>query len=317
MSDRAILIGGVARSGTSLMRDIVGSHPDVAMFPSELPIGSLLSGALARSDAGRPLQPAQVVAALVGHPRMRQAGIALDPAALVAALEAERRITPLSIVACVMRAYARQVGRPRWGVKEPLVEFHAARLLAELPGATVVHMIRDPRDVVTSQRAMWGARAQHVVSTIDAWRRSAALARREALARPRDYVAVRYEDLVADPAPVMRRVCGAADLVFRAEMLDRPARPPGWTISSDPALRDRRDIYSAAVARHRGRLPAADCCYIQLRAGREMDRWGYARPRVALTAGDRMRLAVLLAQEGAWRVAARWRRFQPTGGRTA
>jgi hypothetical protein len=54
MSDRAILIGGVARSGTSLMRDIVGSHPDVAMFPSELPIGSLLSGALARGDAGRP-----------------------------------------------------------------------------------------------------------------------------------------------------------------------------------------------------------------------------------------------------------------------
>jgi len=45
-------------------------------------------------------------------------------------------------------------------------------------------MVRDPRDVVTSQRGRWGGAAQHVVSTTDAWRRSAALAReREAMLR--------------------------------------------------------------------------------------------------------------------------------------
>ena len=36
--DAAIFVGGMPRSGTSLMRDILGSHPDVAMFLGELPL---------------------------------------------------------------------------------------------------------------------------------------------------------------------------------------------------------------------------------------------------------------------------------------
>src|SRR5262245_40758848 len=33
-----ILVGGMPRSGTYLMRAILAAHPDVAMFPGELPV---------------------------------------------------------------------------------------------------------------------------------------------------------------------------------------------------------------------------------------------------------------------------------------
>jgi hypothetical protein len=145
---------------------------------------------------------------------------------------------------------------------------------------------------------MWGAAAQHVVSTTEVWRRSAALARRRSGAGR--YVAVRYEDLVADPPAVVRRVCEAIELAYRPEMLKMAARPNWWKISGDAALSDRHDIYTAAVARHLRQLPPADACFIELRAEREMARWGYAKGSAPLTACDWGRLALRFAQHAAW-----------------
>ena len=287
------------------MRDILGSHPDVAMFPAELPLWRVLALDFAGQDPRRREVQERLVGAIVTHPRMRQAGVALDGQAILDALASEGVSSLGMIFAQAMRQYARQAGRPRWGVKDPLSEFQADRIFAELPRARMVHMLRDPRDIVTSQRGMWGPRAQHIVSTIDSWRRSAALARRQMRARPGAYVAVRYEDLVADPAGVVRQVCDVVGLAYRPDMLEMAARPPWWVISSDPALRSRRDIFAEAVGRHLRQLARADSCFIQLRAGRELERWGYPSRPIPLTPGDRGRVALRFAQEAAWRVVRR------------
>jgi hypothetical protein len=147
--------------------------------------------------------------------------------------------------------------------------------------------------------------AQHIVSTTETWRRSAALARAPQAGA---YVAVRYEDLVADPRGVVQKVCGVAGLDYRAEMLEMGGQPLwGGNNSSDQALRGQPGIFDAAVARHLRQLAAADVAFIQWRAGREMQRWGYPRRPVPLSAGDRGRLALRVAQEGAWRLARRLR----------
>lgn len=305
LPDAAILVGGIPRSGTSLMRDILGSHPDVAMFPAELPFWRVLAADFAGQDPGRRDVQQRVVDAIVSHPRMRQAGIGLDVEAVLRALAAEPPGTLGAVFAQAMREYARQAGRPRWGVKDPLSEFYAEIIFADLPAAAMVHMIRDPRDVVASQRAMWGAEAPHVVSTTDRWRRSAALARRRTRGRAARYVAVRYEELVADPPGVVCRVCDVVGLAYRPEMLELSARPSWWAGTSDPPLADRRDIFTESVARHLRQLGAADARFVELRAGREMERWGYRRRPVPLTPSDRGRLAARLAQEAVWRVLRR------------
>jgi Sulfotransferase family len=301
--DAAIFVGGLPRSGTSLMRDILGSHPDVAMFLGELPLWRELASAHAGRNLARAADRDALIRDLVTHPRMQQAQMALDGDELAAALAREPAVSLGTVFAHALRHYARREGKARWGVKDPRNEFHADQILAEFPAARIVHMLRDPRDVIASQRAMWGSRAQHIVSTTHDWRRSAALARRHQAVHRGAYAVVRYEDLVLDPARVVRELCGTLDLDYRPAMLDLAAKPRGSEGEGDDSRRagPGSAIWASRVARHLRDLAPGEARYVEWRARREMDDWGYARATPAAR-GGRARIARCLAEEGAWRL---------------
>ena len=299
--DAAIFVGGMPRSGTSLMRDILGSHPDVAMFVGELPLWRELAAAHAGRSLARAEDRDALIRDLVTHPRMQQAQMTLDADELAAALAREPAVSLGTVFAHALRQYARREGKPRWGVKDPRNEFHADQILAEFPAARVVHMLRDPRDVLASQRAMWGSRAQHIVSTTHDWRRSAALARRHQAVHRGSYAVVRYEDLVLDPARVVRDLCRTLDLDYRPAMLDLAGKPR-WSQGEDDDSRRAGPgsaISAGRVARHLRDLAPGEARYVEWRARREMDDWGYARAMPAAR-GGRARIARCLAEEGAW-----------------
>jgi hypothetical protein len=299
--DAAIFVGGMPRSGTSLMRDILGSHPDVAMFVSELPLWRELAAAHAGRSLARPADRDALIRDLVTHPRMQQAQMTLDVDEFAGALAREPAVSLGTVFAHALRQYARREGKPRWGVKDPRNEFHADQILAEFPAARVVHMLRDPRDVLASQRAMWGPRAQHIVSTTHDWRRSATLARRHQAVHRGAYAVVRYEDLVLDPARVVRDLCQTLDLDYRPAMLDLAGKPRWSQGDGDDSRRagPSRAISAGRVARHLRDLAPGEATYIEWRAGREMDDWGYARA-TATARGGRARIARCLVEEGAW-----------------
>jgi hypothetical protein len=300
------------RSGTSLMRDILGAHPEVAMFPGELPLWRELAAAHARRDLARAEDRDALIRDLVTHPRMRRAQMTLDGDELRAALAGEPAVSLGTVFAHALRQYARREGKPRWGVKDPRNEFHADQIFAELPAARVVHMLRDPRDVLASQRAMWGSRAQHIVSTTHDWRRSAALARHHQAVHRGSYAVVRYEDLVIDPGRVVRDLCRTLDLDYRPTMLDaawQPRWPDGEGGDSRPAGASTA-ISPGSVARHLRDLAPGEATYVEWRARREMDDWGYV-PATPAPRGGRARIARYLAEEGAWHLLRSSRLWQP------
>ena len=229
---------------------------------------------------------------------MQHAQMTLDGDALAAALAREPAVSLGAVFAHALRQYARREGKPRWGVKDPRNEFHADQILAEFPAARVVHMLRDPRDVIASQRAMWGSRAQHIVSTTHDWRRSAALARRHQAVHRGSYAVVRYEDLVLDPARVVLDLCRTLDLDYRPAMLDLAEPPLSQTPEGDDSRRagPRTAISAGRVARHLRDLAPGEARYVEWRARREMDDWGYARATPARP-GGRARIVRCLVEE--------------------
>ena len=298
--DAAIFVGGMPRSGTSLMRDILGSHPDVAMFFGELPLWRELAAAHAGRSLARAADRDALIRDLVTHPRMQQAQMTLDGDELAAALAREPAVSLGTVFAHALRQYARREGKPRWGVKDPRNEFYADQILAEFPAARVVHMLRDPRDVLASQRAMWGSRAQHIVSTTHDWRRSAALARRHQAVHRGSYAVVRYEDLVLDPARVVRDLCRTLDLDYRPAMLDLAGKPR-WIARATtrgppgPAAPSRRAAWLVTFATSPPARPGTS-------SGGPAARWttGATRARRPPHRGGRARIARCLAEEGAW-----------------
>jgi hypothetical protein len=201
---------GAARSGTTLLRMMLDAHGELAVpFETQL-LPELLD---AREDGA---EPAQLAEMLVTHRRWPDFGLdadeirteftALEPFDLA---EAMRRF---------YRAYARSQGKPRWGDKSPGYALHVERIGALLPEAHFVHLIRDGRDVRLSQLRR-GSDHPNAKKHARRWRKRVRTAQKEGATLPGRYMELRYEDLITEPEPELRRICDFIELDFDPAML--------------------------------------------------------------------------------------------------
>jgi hypothetical protein len=185
--DRAIVIGGSPRSGTTLVRRLLDASPSIMCGPET---GLLLPG---------PVEPER---------------LALDYGLDADAIREWRRASPsqVAFVETFMRAATARAGKQRWGDKTPLNVSHLDWILGRFPRARFVHVIRDGRDAVCSMRMhptrrlvagrfVWVPQERTIEDCVRSWRRlvEAGLRRR---GDPR-YHEVRYEELVWSPSGVM------------------------------------------------------------------------------------------------------------------
>ena len=111
------------------------------------------------------------------------------------------------------------MGKPRWGDKSPPYTWKAKRIQRELPEAHFIHLIRDGRDVALSlSEVSWGPGDVKAAAAkwVDELSRARERARRLA---PGTYMELRFEDLVADPEPNLRRIAEFVELPWDATML--------------------------------------------------------------------------------------------------
>jgi hypothetical protein len=153
-------------------------------------------------------------------------------------------------------------GRPIRGEKTPAHLHHVPTLLAWFPGAKFVHMLRDPRAVFVSQRKKKAANPnvsgllrllRRTPASYDAylslgvganWLRAVALHAHYQQAYPDRYYLLRFEDLVAQPAEELQRLCRFLDIDFDERMLQRGVVnssfvPRGQVAGFDPAVATR------------------------------------------------------------------------------
>ncbi|MCU1429550.1 MAG: sulfotransferase, partial [Actinomycetia bacterium] len=214
--DNFAFVVGCPRSGTTLLRAMLDSHPELAI-PGESYFVVELAPAF-RRRWWRRFDRDAFASAVCGHERFQQWGLA--DADVRAALTSAAPTSYADAVRVVYGLYARRHGKARYGDKTPNYVLQLP-LLAELfPEARFVHIVRDGRDVALSVTNIdeWGPKrvpgaakywVQHVGAGRDA---GAALG-------PARYLDIRYEDLVAEPERVLRSVCEFLDLEFDDAML--------------------------------------------------------------------------------------------------
>jgi hypothetical protein len=300
---KPILICGVPRSGTTLIRALIGSHPNLAIPDREMGWWTLLYPVHRWANTPRAWQ--RFREALFEFPTTQTLGLDLS------AIRQQANAIPLGCHAqafgLLLSAYAVQNGKPRWGEKTPLAEFYAHKMLEAFPHARVIHMIRDPRDVCASRRRVpwphlrnrnpYKRAAQRILASIAwiaySWRRSAQIAERHRTRHPERYFVLRYEDLVADPVERLKHVCDFLGEHYDARMLEMGAYPEFRERGGNSSFDQWEHISTASVGRHLSSLTPRQIRLCEWIAGAELRRQGYEPSRARLAARD---LALLAAQ---------------------
>ncbi len=169
----------------------------------------------------------------------------------------------------MLREYARQQGKPRHGEKTPDHALYAKLLCEWYPDCRIVHIIRDPRDVVASLGQMpWGG--GHTLINGHRWKACVQAAER---CRGREnYYALRYEDLVGDPPKTLSALCAFLGVDFQPTMVsaDQPAKVDHWWFE-----RAQTSITRDRVGAWRKQLQPRDAALIEWFCGGTMGALGY------------------------------------------
>jgi hypothetical protein len=210
---RPIFVLGSPRSGTTVMRSILDAHPNVCCLPWEtglfVNLGPILNGHVLK------------------HLEKPSPGFTLTRPGLVG----WARHSVLDLVERV----AGQSGKPRWAEKTPAHVHHMDLIHEVFPDAQFIHMIRNGYDVVKSLQNMpWAP--QRIGWSTHAWVSSVAAGRAAARKLPAgQYLEIRYEQLIADPAAVLRPMCDFLGEPFAPAMLEfhNPDKN-SWKASAQP-----------------------------------------------------------------------------------
>lgn len=215
-------IVGSPRSGTTLLRLILDSHPDLAIPPETwfLPLAKKMEET---GDALRERFFREIVGFPASAPAWGDFQIPADD--FHRRLQTVRPFTAADGFRLFYRMYAERFGKSRWGDKTPMYAHHLRYLQGLLPEARFIHIVRDGRDAAVSLRERWFSPGHDIEIQAAHWRENVAAARREG-GGCRYFLEVRFEDLIREPERVVRRICRFLDLPYHPDVHRYTERAP-------------------------------------------------------------------------------------------
>lgn len=292
LRDSPIFICGHPKSGTSLLRALFDTHPQVVAYPEEtvffrryLPQarGKSLEDKLSLADKtlthifewNQTNPPAHQS----GHIDRDYSHLSADEvrAAMRRFVSGQYRHEGDMLSAAIL-AYGEVTGRltsttKYWVEKTPLNELFAKQIFDWWPEARCIHVVRDPRDNFVSYRR------KHLDWTAEFfarnWRRStrAGLANLKRFGEAR-YKLIRYEDFVRDPEAALRELCAFLDIAKDPSMR-RPTRGGKIWQGNSMFAEKFEGINDLAVGRWRKSLGGEELYWLESIAGSASRRMGY------------------------------------------
>lgn len=258
-----IFVGGVPRSGTTLLRVMLDSHPDIHCGTELRAINALAS---LWSACRESVRPPICEAYALPDPTLRPAFAQLIMAFLQPSWEAS--------------------GKTRIAEKTPwnLTVFPQLREL--FPQSALIHVLRDVRDVVASRLEVDRSNAHGDLPTAREHARLRALEwvqamslRRRMLAAPSlaaAYFELRYESLVRDPAATLRPLFDFIGVSFEESVLrfhEIARNVSGTEEWSSGSV--QQPLFADSIGRWRSRLRADELAAVLEVAGPLLEELGY------------------------------------------
>lgn len=198
-------IVGVPRSGTTLLRLMLDSHPDLAIPAETYFITDFDRGTSVSADH------------FLFHLREASGWVDFNfkSSEFIASIHS---IDPFNIPAGIRAfhtAYADTFGKSRWGHKSPDYLEFMELIESFLPEVHFIHVVRDGRDVSLSQSVASG----HIVmDCVRVWAHRLFHLYDSAF-KPPHFLEIRFDDLILNPAGTLQSICDFIELEFTPQML--------------------------------------------------------------------------------------------------
>lgn len=286
-----VFLCGHRKGGTTMFVNLFDAHPQLSVYPVDV---NLLYAYFPNYN-----DPATSEADLLA--RIRRVVFAdHSPLPQLAGLDFEKlesnfmrhvRGKPLHdmrvVLPALLKAYAEldesAQAKKYLVAKETCIEIYAQEIAAWFPNCRFIHLIRDPRDNfaaiksgIAKKYAGYGdTEASLLFSTItrNIWGIRFAEINRKILGDKR-YRVVRFEDLVAEPEPMMRGIAEWLEIDFDDSLL-RPTicgRPTGGNSFENKTF---SGISGAHSGKWRERITPEEAAVIEFAFGKEMLDFGY------------------------------------------
>ena len=289
-----ILITGCRRSGTTLLRTMLAGHPDLLVHPDEPQFFLELYQRFGTQIPDIKL----AIQHVAQHPYRADT---VTPERLADAFEKVNTLPLKDFSQTYLGLWggsALETHRPV--IKHPALIFYLDLVFDLFPNATVIHLVRDPRANISSQRARW--RRATLWDCIGWWQDSARIGHAQAKNYPERCIEITYEELVKEPETSLKTVCEVLDLSYSTHLLDFELHTTSYTQGKaktetfthpDPS---RLDLWKQS-------LTPLEVAVIEETCKDEMAWWGYTPtyPKVSplIRAGrmliERMIYAVIIA----------------------
>jgi tetratricopeptide (TPR) repeat protein len=237
-----IFIGGMERSGTSMVRAIIGSHRDIAVYewdhqfwiqfvPNRAKLWRKVANERLLKELLGDLFSTKKYTALKFKPSYEKVYEILKKADL-----GNIKSYPLfaaKVFSVFMDEYLFLRNKRRWAFKSPWNEFYADTIFEAYPNAKFIHVFRNIIAVSSSMKELGWIKSdpmdfmQHTLK----WNRSVELIHVNSKKYRGKYLGVNYDQFVRDPEPYTEMLCAFLGISYDTNML-KMGDHPGWKGSS-------------------------------------------------------------------------------------
>lgn len=238
--EKMIFVVGNSRSGTTMMGRILGNHPDVFTFGELHFFGQLWSPVhpyeLNRSEA-EALAAKLFCLQREGYRTHGDSKSFLDEASKFCEVFSEQPIAPADLFSSFLYYAAARNSKTIPCDQTPRNVFYIDVILKSYPHAKIINMIRDPRDVLLSQKRKWKRRFlggtdlsikesfrdwvnYHPITISKIWHTAVTAADR--FIDHDNVTTIYFEQLLASPETTVENICDFVGINYSTTMLQVP-----------------------------------------------------------------------------------------------
>lgn len=206
-------IVGVGRSGTTLLMAMLNAHPQVAMPPE--------THFVRRYIVPNPPATLEQATSMLRNDKYFQR-LDIDVSSVMSYFgELDMPFSWTGVYLFMLREYLQKSGKLYIGDKDPRSVEYLPVLHALFPESSVLHMVRDPRDVFLSRQKAGWSEGRSWLSHVMAYRIQFQLGREEGQRYfGSRYKEVQYERLIRQPETVLQNVCEFLGIDYDPAMLE-------------------------------------------------------------------------------------------------